>query len=170
MKIQIRKGTWETNSSSTHALVIKKEKPSYLPNDIYFALGEFGWEHEKYNDTETKASYLHTVIYNLYYDIENVETYNQYKKKINSILQDHNVTDIRWERPKKSTYAYVDHVDQCEKWLNTILENPDYLISWLFNDDSWLVTDNDNDDMLYLNFAKDKWDNKEEYYFYEKGN
>ena len=170
MKIQIRKGTWETNSSSTHALVIKKEKPTEIPHFVHFGLDEFGWEHEKYNWEQVKCDYLHTIIFDMFYNRDKYEDYIKYKKKITKILKSYGVEKITWERPKKSTYAYVDHVYQCEKWLNTVLENPDYLISWLFNDDSWLVTDNDNDDMLYFNFARDKWDNKEDYYFYEKRN
>lgn len=45
MKRQVRRGTFETNSSSTHAICITKSE--YRHNSfshIDFEIGEFGWE------------------------------------------------------------------------------------------------------------------------------
>ena len=54
---QIRKGTFETNSSSTHSLAIPKDSVKY-PKSISFHLGEFGWGWEE----EDPADYLYTAI------------------------------------------------------------------------------------------------------------
>jgi hypothetical protein len=55
--VQVRKGVFETNSSSTHSIAISK-KPVVIGKSIHFRIGEFGWE-EKCVDT---ADYLYTAI------------------------------------------------------------------------------------------------------------
>ncbi len=54
--IQIRKGTFETNSSSTHSICISKEPVTKYPKSIHFYLGRYGWEQDTVVDT---ASYLY---------------------------------------------------------------------------------------------------------------
>ena len=67
--IQIRYGTFETNSSSTHSLTLRPNyslEPNYLrvfkDGYIHVELGEFGWEIENYTDQYHKLSYLLTMI------------------------------------------------------------------------------------------------------------
>ena len=45
MKRQIRRGCFETNSSSTHAICITKADVNKedLPSHVTFTHGEFGW-------------------------------------------------------------------------------------------------------------------------------
>lgn len=48
MKRQVRRGTFETNSSSTHAICITKSEYRHnLFSHIDFEIGEFGWENDK---------------------------------------------------------------------------------------------------------------------------
>ena len=50
MKTKIRKGLFETNSSSTHSIVIGnngEDVQSNLPEEVYFHGGQFGWEHKR---------------------------------------------------------------------------------------------------------------------------
>ena len=48
--MKIRKGTFETNSSSTHSIAISKNKVSIpVGCSINFHIGEYGWEESKYN-------------------------------------------------------------------------------------------------------------------------
>ena len=49
MKRQIRRGVFETNSSSTHAICIAKGDYN-LSKHIDFTIGEFGWENNEYDD------------------------------------------------------------------------------------------------------------------------
>ena len=64
MKKLIRKGVFETNSSSCHSISVNE---SMVYNDIpkldfsgniLLNSGEFGWEVETYHDFESKAAYL----------------------------------------------------------------------------------------------------------------
>ena len=57
MKVQIRQGVFETNSSSTHAIsIIKKSNITEYPDEVRFDKGDFGWDFEIYFDTSDKAS------------------------------------------------------------------------------------------------------------------
>ena len=61
--INIRKGLFETNSSSTHAICIGKNNHNLeIPSELTFQVGEFGWENKVYYDTTTLASYLYTAL------------------------------------------------------------------------------------------------------------
>ena len=54
----IRYSTFETNSSSTHSLAVPK-KVEYIPFDVRFHFGDFGWQLE---DCIDPADYLYTGI------------------------------------------------------------------------------------------------------------
>lgn len=49
--IQIRQGTFETNSSSVHELVIPKDCELHIPAKVYLTGGEYGWGPEVEKDT-----------------------------------------------------------------------------------------------------------------------
>lgn len=72
MKRQIRKGVFETNSSSVHSISITPDGrvPSNLPinkrGNIEVALGHFGKEDCLYTEQIDKLSYLMTCIYYMY--------------------------------------------------------------------------------------------------------
>ena len=67
MKTQIRRGVFETNSSSVHSIsIIKDDFKGSLP--VKFTIdcnGEFGWEVKTYDDAQSKAAYMYQAI--LYY-------------------------------------------------------------------------------------------------------
>lgn len=67
---QIRCGVFETNSSSTHSVSVKRNKGLQqnwmtVGKDgyIHASLGEFGWEIETYCEQPDKLSYLLTMAY-----------------------------------------------------------------------------------------------------------
>jgi len=64
MKMVIRKGVFETNSSSTHAIAISKQSDAHFVKEgfIKVSTDDFGWEEECYSDIQTKLSYLLTGI------------------------------------------------------------------------------------------------------------
>lgn len=65
---QVRQCVFETNSSSTHSVTVRKKglEPNYMkvhPDGyIHTELGEFGWEIETYDTQEDKLSYLVTML------------------------------------------------------------------------------------------------------------
>ena len=63
---KVRRGVFETNSSSTHALVISDvftgidTIPVQDDGKVHIFPGEFGWGPEVYHDAPAKASYCYT--------------------------------------------------------------------------------------------------------------
>ena len=152
MKIQIRKNIFETNSSSIHSLVIGNNNENIyenLPTEIHFNGGEYGWENEVYNDIENKANYLYTGI------VKN-NLVDELVPKIKDILSKWNITPIFQETNKKMYnneeydefkhgYYYIDHSYDLQDFLNTVCNNEELLMNFLFSDGSFIETGNDND-------------------------
>lgn len=142
MKRQIRKSVFETNSSSTHAICITKKKDNYkIPKHIDFEFGEFGWEHDEYNDPETKLSYLVTMIGESHncYSIEEIYETNDFKK-INDVVSARCECD---GIEIKNVDGYIDHqsidtIDNLMKEYNCTIEE------FIFDKGITLVIDNDN--------------------------
>lgn len=171
----IRRGIFESNSSSTHSIAISKEKvPNVAGRHVYFGAGEYGWEQDCVEDT---ASYLYTAIVKS-------STPAQYEEKINKIKEILDKYGVQYEfapiKYKKSKYnpdykyiefasphyrwANVDHADECAELINALLSNEDLLIRYLFGD-SCIYTGNDNsneqEDMWYCAEAT-IWDDNNE--------
>lgn len=165
MKVQVRQGLFETNSSSTHAICIAKKElnDNYkLPKSIEFGLGGFGWEIDEYRDIFSKASYLYTgyveVMGSKIYREERMkdENYRGYKEcdvkaslifkdKIKELLPDIECEFEDVENTK--TYYYIDHSeDGIGSFINYVLSSRENLIAYLVNDNSTIFTGNDNDD------------------------
>lgn len=168
MKRQIRRGCFETNSSSTHAICIAKE--GYTKSDyINFEIGEFGWEFDTYNDLYSRASYLITAIFN-----SSKEYADEKLQQLKNILDENNIEyDIptpkvkSWEYDGKTEYyydidGYIDHVGETRTFVEAVLSDPDRLMRYLFGD-SMIITGNDNDDAysdrMYVNEGEEttKW-------------
>lgn len=192
MRRQIRRGTFETNSSSTHAICITKKDCKGLGTHLDFEVGEFGWEYDHYSDRYSKASYLITAI--LSFDKDEADRRLQLLK---DILDSHNITytlpelvEDSWEYGGKTRYyykidGYIDHSGETKEFLDAVLSDSDRLFRYLFGD-SLIITGNDNDDRYddrmyvnegeeetnwgtYTNYGglKPEFDN---YEVYEKGN
>ena len=62
MKKQVRKGVFETNSSSTHSFTIGNNfndlSVDKFDNCVHTSLGEFGWEVEDYYESSAKLAYI----------------------------------------------------------------------------------------------------------------
>lgn len=193
MKRQVRRGTFETNSSSTHAICITKSE--YRHNSfshIDFKIGEFGWENDEYDSLYNKASYLITAI--LSFDKYEADKNLQ---KLKDILDSNNIEYTlpklkvdSWEYEGKKRYyydidGYIDHSGETKEFVEAVLSNSDRLFRFLFGD-SFIITGNDNgdsyNDRMYVNEGeeetswgtytnygglKPEFDN---YEVYEKGN
>ena len=149
--MKIRKGTFETNSSSTHSIAISKKKVN-VPVDtcINFYIGEYGWEENEYSFSD----YMYTsLLYNN--DKESIE-------KLKSILDKWGVK-YKFQTPKWSYYGdnqeekyldngYIDHGSETFSIMREILNDEDLLARALFGD-STVYTGNDNssenDSMCY---------------------
>ena len=142
MKRQVRRGVFETNSSSTHSICISK-KPAVIRNSVSFRIGEFGWE----NDCVDTADYLYTAI------LEQGES-DELLDKLKEILDRHSI-EYTFEEPDYETssdgtykwlgYGYIDHSSETREFMFAVLDDEDLLMRCLFGD-SCVYTGNDNQD------------------------
>lgn len=141
--VQIRNGVFETNSSSTHSIVLadKNVEPGLF---VDFSMGEFGWSFDKLTTTDEKASYLYTAaccLYNrdVYQDL--YEVLVKYGVECTC-----SVPAVKDEKYGWIDNGYVDHVDGTEEFVNRMMTHEHALIRYLFSDQSFVVTGNDNCD------------------------
>lgn len=154
MKIKIRKEIFETNSSSTHSIVIgnnNEDIKSMLPTEIHFGGGSFGWEIDSYTDTQSKADYLWT-------GIVNNSMVDEYKPKIEEILNKYGIECTFEETEKKESYNgklydkfinnnwyYIDHSFNLINFIEIVCNDEILLLNYLFSNESCVATGNDND-------------------------
>ena len=170
----IRRETFETNSSSTHAITIPRKIDKNLLKgvrpSIYFHIDEFGWAYGKH---ELK-DYIWTAICDIY-----PKEYEEYKQKIINILSPY-YKKIEFEEPTfdehydedgnlewkylDSMQGYIDHCHELKDFLDEIFENEELFINAVL--DGYVRTGNDNADGYYL----DELDDDPNYYHYYKGN
>lgn len=157
MRFTIRKGVFETNSSSTHAIAIAKNKVENYPENLIFKLGDFAWDEEHYILPEEKASYLYTAlaVYYLYGDSTEKEKFIEAVEYINKVLAKKgvNCTFEHLDELYKGSYevlwkydATIDHVGELADFIKDILHTESRLLRFLFSYDSMIITGNDNDD------------------------
>ena len=181
MKVQIRRGCFETNSSSTHAICISKDDvdKSNLPKHITFTHGEFGWEEAILSDVWSRASYLYQAICDCYYEEERQEKLGV----LEDLLAGYGIS-CEFEPDKKDswglTYGYIDHSYEAKDFVDAVLNDSDKLIRYLFGD-SIIVTGNDNSEWFdeymygttdeYMYGTTDEYkDEFSKYEIFEKGN
>lgn len=169
MKRQIRRGAFETNSSSTHAICITKSDvdKSNLPNYVEFEHGEFGWEVSEYWSLYSKASYLYQAICDCCYDEENNK--KEMLDKITDVLNKYGIS-CNFEPDKDKTWGdgYIDHGYETIDFVKAVLSDEDKLLRYLFGD-SIVITGNDNgdgfSDRMYINEGEEvtSWGNYTKY-------
>lgn len=138
-KTAIRKGTFETNSSSVHSICISKKPVGNVKGKkISFYLGEYGWE----NNTDNTADYLYTAIM-----CQNNS--EKFFDKLKSILDKYEIDYTFQPIEKASRWWGIDHSGETIDFVNAVLEDEDLLLRCLFNDDSIVYTGNDNQDARY---------------------
>lgn len=146
----VRNGLPETNSSSTHSLVISDEPFNYdartsnLRVDpdgvlrLMNTIGSFGWGWEKYNDSYTKALYVAAF----------ADNDPNIKKLLVKALKDvTGAKSVEFSWNKKggldSDAPTIDHQSYQDMFI-LICETSDTIKDFIFNDKSWLFTGNDN--------------------------
>lgn len=141
---QIRSNVFETNSSSTHSIVISKEPVTQFPTTLYLKFGEYGWEFDNYS----LPDYLYTAIY----EVLSREEAEEACRHIEKVLSQHGVACV-FEPPKYTQYSnreyfdsgYVDHGYELADLVEAVLSNDDLLIR-AFCGDATVYTGNDNTD------------------------
>ena len=151
MKKTIRDNVWETNSSSMHAIAIAHDyKIPWASGTIWFHRRDFGWVPEEFPFLEDRVSYLYEAILGFYEE----PFKQQWLDWVDDVLTKRNISVIFID--KNSEYSgYIDHVEECDEFLNYVLESEDHLLAFIFGD-SAICTDNDNHDdhELYNEFCK----------------
>ena len=171
--INVRKGVFETNSSSTHSICISKHDDYVLPSTLYFRLGDFGWESEIYKGAEDLASYLWTAVVDFYGDCySDYKMVEDYKNYLYEKLYEYGV-ECEFELPiydEKYSWcvnANIDHVAELDDLLSSLRKSPRKLIRFLFSPDSFILCGNDNSDWYYDKHDELDFSEVDEYY---KGN
>jgi len=135
----IRKEVFETNSSSSHSITIYVDNPIPLQlrqEVLEIECGEFGWEHEIYNDFTSKAEYAATFAKNY--------GSPEYENMLKEVILE--FTDAKEVKIIKSDdyyeWGFIDHqsIDEAAN----IFISKKHLIGFLFDRFSSVETDNDN--------------------------
>ncbi len=168
MKKLIRKGVFETNSSSCHSITIEGKSGVYddIPTvekdgSIFIRSGEFGWEIENYDDFGSKASYIAVYIRDWVRDEVKKSAFKEIFENI--IIETTGCDRVEYENffwdQEETTYehngkiekymsslgeGYIDHQSVESSDYDYLFEDIDKLKNFLFNSNSILHTDNDN--------------------------
>lgn len=180
MKKQIRKGMFETNSSSVHALIIPKrmyEESMTIPTELYVSHGEYGWEFRRYYDANERLSYLCQGIYsgtihNGYNERSFEERMAATEQLIRAFVKPFedmgieisftpNYFNTDSDRNWYDEEGYLDHADEFMSTVYDDLKN-DFEKVKRFVFGGRLVTANDNDEGMndYLNYDVDLGDSE----------
>lgn len=137
MKTLIRKGVFETNSSSSHSISLAAEDKDFILDTIYpdqdgvikLTGGEFGWDWFKHNDAQTKANYAAVDLGRSELLVEVIKEQTGAKEVLFLFTDDHNGPN----------WSYIDHDST-----GTTPRDKQELRNFIFNKNSWLFGGNDN--------------------------
>ena len=169
--IKIRRGMFETNSSSTHTIIVtdNKTEPGNL---VDFAIGEFGWSFGTLTTIDEKASYLYTMAC----EMLSRDVYQD----LYEILVKYGV-ECSCSVPAKFTKrswgeyldnGYVDHASDgdAKEFVERMLNHEHALIKYLFSDESFVITGHDNCDEDEYKWMEEQADVDYPHTTYYKGN
>lgn len=146
--IQVRNSVFETNSSSVHAICVTQNDVNLYDPVVFFDIGDFGWEMNVLNNMDERASYFYTAACELFeYNIAD---------ELRDRLEPLGVHCVFVNFPEFEEYEYngekhyylkdgsIDHVDECKEFVDYLWNDTDALVRFLCNDESFVVTGNDN--------------------------
>lgn len=163
---KIRKNVFETNSSSTHSIIISNDPGTheklYCTTDedcdcnddcncedcdceclsVHIYPDEFEWELDVHYDALTKASYIYTHALSC-----NKKLQKNILDRMRRVIKKENGTDIKFclhNEDDDMCYkkGYIDH--QSEGTANFVANNDENMRRFIFSRDSILIIDNDN--------------------------
>jgi len=135
MKKIVRRGVFETNSSSSHSLSLAREDQEFVLDTIYpdqngviSIIGqEFGWGWDKYNDARTKLAYAFQ---------DSHENDHELIKRV--VRKQTGATEVNFDEDS----GYIDH-DGVGTTAD-IRGGEEDMRNFIFNKNSWLYIGNDN--------------------------
>ena len=142
---QFRCGTFETNSSSTHAICIPKktvDKKSLTGQRLTFELGNFGWECREVD----AANYLYTalMLHPNHADLIDRLVAVLDKYGVLYTMQDPIFVKASWSSTGRClSNGSIDHDYEAVSFVETVLQDEDRLLRYLFAG-SRVFTGNDN--------------------------
>ena len=165
----VRNNTFETNSSSTHSIVIPRNVDSYPSGDTFtFTAGNYNWEFAQYNF----ANYLYTAIV-CFDEYKDGISRNYWEEKLMNILSPY-YKNIIFEEPEKWGEYYdcgIDHLCEVRDLLNELDKDDNLLLNSLMAGVVYTGNDNIYEDEDIFREAISECENDEENYFvYYKGN
>ena len=99
--IKVRNGVFETNSSSTHAICIHKQKDLKLPSYLYFGLQDID-TYDNYEELQQRANYLNTILY----CCSSKTDYINNQKEIKDILKRYGIktewAKVKWDNRRRA--------------------------------------------------------------------
>ena len=102
----IRKGIYETNSSSVHVLCINTKNNVRVPENFTFTIGgQFGWEFDSYYDSESCGQYVYLLLLDIVLD----KVCHEFK----------NSPECKELEKTKGPYAYL-YPNKSEKYANLL--------------------------------------------------
>lgn len=150
MKTIIRKGCFETNSSSTHSITIDESSSADMLQTVpledgvfrHTLCGEYGWEQETYHDIESKIDYMA-----IYARDWGGNRSDELKETLVRVIKEHTAAssvEIDWADSGKWNEGSIDHQSvECEDY-HHVFDNDETLRNFLFSRSSLFETDNDN--------------------------
>jgi hypothetical protein len=141
----IRRGVFETNSSSTHSITIGSDtdllgfSPNTPDNGIEIRPDYFGWNHEIYRSVESRLSYI--LIYIRDWSGDKHEKFTQV---LTNVVNDHTGAVYIKLIEDEEEDGYIDHQSVEYQNYHYLFEDPSVLKTFLFSKDGYVETDNDN--------------------------
>lgn len=167
---QMRKGVFETNSSSCHSLVICKEDEwegwrDYLQDYKAVITPGFYGRGEPYivHSVKDKLRYIWTGILGLYVSVPwhndipiiYFNEFFEFQKMLQKIMP-----NVVFHFDEKTLRGYdwgIDHVSELEEFFNECKENPQYLEWLIFEDNSYIVVEGDEYSCILQPFIPNYW-------------
>lgn len=160
-QVKTRYGVFETNSSSTHSLtlsptmenMVKSPVSDYEIKNGFVEIrpSDYGWEVESYSNIHDKASYLY-VDAMTGEDSSNVDPNDDFYRNRNFKLKmivdafkEYTGLDVKFKTSsdKYNPFGYIDH--QSHGLCNEVFEEgTNGVIRFIFSENSYFQTDNDN--------------------------
>lgn len=145
----IRHGVFETNSSSTHSLVVDRngDYVGMTPDEngaILCYPQNFGWTRREFSDPEIKLAYLLIYIRDWIRDETGKIMHAEVLRKM---VEDHTGATsvrLRTEDEGADDDGYIDHQSVENGELEGYFEDPALMKDFVFGRKSTLITDNDN--------------------------
>jgi hypothetical protein len=155
---QIRRGVFETNSSSSHSISISCSDhfsdlfANVVKGGVVYGTGlEFGWGYDIYSSANIKLQYLITGIFSScssQLDVEDKKENNSYYKMLKDVIKEYTNYELKIvdfdniKEKKYYPYGYIDHQSYGEYAM--AFDSKNTLANFLFNPQSTLIIDNDN--------------------------